>query len=348
MHALVEMGAIGQLGQRVVQGHEAQPLLGLAARIDVGQRADDAQRPALLVALDHGGARQHPVPIAAATGHPVLADQAGAVPIQAALQLGLQARQVLGMGAGQQLRKIRLALAGPQPHDGLPARRAADAAVGGVQIPDAVAGPFQREGPALLALAQRPGHAFGQRQRPAPRGSQQPGQQRQQHRQADAGQQDGFGAERAAQAGKTRLSLQAYRPGVAAHHQKLLGLQQRPDGLVLGRQHRAVQQPVRSQLLAVVQRQQQTGRQLAVEAGHQLLHQHRRHHPAAQPFAPLRHRDRRLIAAIDRQGHQKAGRVAGLRARQGQLGRQRQPARVARRLQHLGQQRLGQQITPQH
>ena len=56
MRALERLGqgpAVGQAGQRVVQGQVRQADLGLLARGDVGRDADDLQRPAVGPALGH-------------------------------------------------------------------------------------------------------------------------------------------------------------------------------------------------------------------------------------------------------------------------------------------------------
>ena len=313
--ALVEMRAVGQLGQRVVQGHEAHPLLRLAADIDVRQRADHAQGLLLAIALDHGAASQHPIPATHTASHPVLGGELRLAAVQAGLGLAAHARQILGVDQAPELLHGHIGRQRRQTHQLLPAHRAAEPAVRQVPIPDTIARTFYRKSPALLALAQGVGHLLGQGLGALAGMTQHPGQQAQQHAQQHAHAQD-IGRVVGAMAGsKSRAGGQLQGPGATAQHQILTRLaitcRRRLHAGLVTALPTGVGTPVKQmafqQILAVVQRQRERGRQLTVEAGHQLACRHRRQHPGLERLAAGSGRVGQGHTAVDRQRQHKAG-----------------------------------------
>src|SRR3954471_4145267 len=71
VEAVEEQHAVGEAGERVVERVVLQAALGLAAVRDVGERADDARGPAVLVA-HRDGAGEHPAVAAVAVLDPML------------------------------------------------------------------------------------------------------------------------------------------------------------------------------------------------------------------------------------------------------------------------------------
>src|SRR5262249_22248649 len=157
-------------GQRIVQGQEAHMLLAAAARVDVGDGAQHAQRAPAAVARGHGATRLHPVPFMRTEPplHAELDIEALALALQAAAPLGLRAGAVRGVlplmepaqaaaGAAATAVVERIEPA----EDVLGATRGAEAAFSDLPVPQAIARAFERVGPALLAVAQGAGHALG-------------------------------------------------------------------------------------------------------------------------------------------------------------------------------------------
>ena len=149
-----EVVAIGQAGQRIVQGVVEQLALGLFAGRDVGLRAGDADRPAGLIAHRDAPA-QHPAVAAVAVHHAVLALEMAGMPVEMLLQVGLQAGSVVLMHAVKpDFRRIDHGAVLDAQHR-FPARRIIDAVGAQVPVPQAVVGGARGQRVARLALAQR-------------------------------------------------------------------------------------------------------------------------------------------------------------------------------------------------
>ncbi len=154
VEAVDEQHAVGQAGERVVQRVVLQAPLGLAAVGDVGERADDAGRAAVLVA-HRDAAREHPAVGAVAVLHPVLELE---VVVRAVGQVRVERlrerRAVVGVHAAEPLPARLADLVLAVAEHGLPAGGVEDAVLGDVPVPDAVVGALQRERVALLGLGE--------------------------------------------------------------------------------------------------------------------------------------------------------------------------------------------------
>ena len=154
VQAVQEQHAVGEAGERVVERVVLQAALGLAAVGDVGDRADDPERAAVVVA-DGGGAGEHPAVVAVAVLDPVLelevvVDGAGQVGVERLGERGT----VVGVDAAEplaaRLADLDLAVA----EHALPAGRVEDLVGGDVPVPHAVVGAAERERVALLGLGE--------------------------------------------------------------------------------------------------------------------------------------------------------------------------------------------------
>ena len=153
VEAVEEQHAVGQAGQRVVQGVVLQALLGLLAVRHVGLAADDADRPALGVS-DRHAAGEHPAVGAVAVLDPVLVLEVVAGAGQVGLERLRERGAVVGMHAAEPLAAGVAELGLGVAEHLLPARREVQAVAADVPVPQAVVGALHRQRVALLGLGE--------------------------------------------------------------------------------------------------------------------------------------------------------------------------------------------------
>jgi hypothetical protein len=151
LDAVHEQCAVGQSGERVVQGLVLEAKLRRALVGHVRQRAGHPDRLPIHTATDQS-ARRHPPPVTVSMTQAMLTLQVVRASGQMGLDRLLQAGPVIGRHAVKPRRRPSLAGSLGQSEDRVPARREVDPAGLQVPVPDPVVGSTGRERVALGLL----------------------------------------------------------------------------------------------------------------------------------------------------------------------------------------------------
>ena len=154
VQAVNEQGAVGQPGQRVIQGVVHQALLHLLALGDIGLRAGHAVNVALCIPNGNAAA-VHPTQRPIFVVHAVLALEVVRQALDVRRDVHFELPEIITVNALEPFRHRIAQLAILIAEHGLPARRVIDAVGAHIPIPQPIVGAANRQGVALFAFAQR-------------------------------------------------------------------------------------------------------------------------------------------------------------------------------------------------